>query len=440
MSEAGGNTMKIDRSRALFERASALMPGGVNSPVRAFRSVGGEPRFIARGEGPWIVDEDENRYVDYVLSWGPLLLGHAPRAVIDALARQIERGTSFGAPTEAETLLAEAIQRFVPSMEMMRLVSSGTEATMSAIRLARAATKRDRIIKFDGCYHGHGDSFLIRAGSGAATTGVPDSPGVPGALAELTLIAKWNDRESVDRLFAAHADIAAVIAEPVVGNYGVLPPRPGFLDALRAACDRSGALLIFDEVMTGFRVARGGAQERYAVRPDLTTLGKVIGGGLPAAAYGGRSDLMRMISPEGPVYQAGTLSGNPLAVAAGLATLRELSTHDEIFARCEETTARLGAGLLEAAGALRSDVCVNAVGSMFTLFFASAPVETTADLARASRARYSRFHAALLERGVYFPPSPFEAAFLSAAHGPAEIDATLDAAAHAFRAAAEVRV
>jgi len=430
---------KIPKSRALFERARALMPGGVNSPVRAFRSVGGEPRFIERGDGAWLVDVDGNRYVDYVLSWGPLLLGHAPPAVVSAVARQIASGTSFGAPTEGEVLLAEAIQRFVPSMEMVRLVCSGTEATMSAVRLARAATGRDAIVKFDGCYHGHGDSFLVRAGSGAATNGVPDSPGVPAALAALTLSAKWNDRESLDDVFRAHAnEIAAVIVEPVVGNYGVLPPRPGFLEALRAACDRSGALLIFDEVMTGFRAAPGGAQERYSIRPDLTTLGKVIGGGLPLAAYGGRRDLMRQISPDGPVYQAGTLSGNPLAVAAGLAMLRALEADRGIFERCAAATERLARGLAAAAGPLRGDVCVNAVGSMFTLFFAPAPIETTADLARASRERYARFHAALLEGGVYFPPSPFEAAFLSAAHGDTEIDATLAAAANAFAAAAEV--
>ncbi len=429
----------LARSRALFERARAIMPGGVSSPVRAFRSVGGEPRFIDRGEGAWLIDVDGNRYVDYVLSWGPLLLGHAEPSVVAAVARQLARGTSFGAPTEGEILLVEAIQRFFPSMEMVRLVCSGTEATMSAVRLARAATGRDAIVKFDGCYHGHGDSFLVRAGSGAATNGVPDSPGVPAALAALTLSAKWNDRESLDEVFRRHAnEIAAVIVEPVVGNYGVLPPRAGFLEALRSACDRSGALLIFDEVMTGFRVAPGGAQERYAIRPDLTTLGKVIGGGLPVAAYGGRRDLMRQISPDGPVYQAGTLSGNPLAVAAGLAMLRALDADREIFARCSAATARLASGLVDAAGALRDDVCVNAVGSMFTLFFAAAPIETTADLARASRERYARFHAALLDGGVYFPPSPFEAAFMSAAHGEAELDATLAAAANAFAAASEV--
>lgn len=429
----------IPKSRALFERARALMPGGVSSPVRAFRSVGGEPRFIERGEGAWLVDADGNRYVDYVLSWGPLLLGHAPPAVVAAVARQLAGGTSFGAPTEGEVLLVEAIQRFVPSMEMVRLVCSGTEATMSAVRLARAATGRDAIVKFDGCYHGHGDSFLVRAGSGAATHGVPDSPGVPSALAALTLGAKWNDRESLDEVFRRHGNaIAAVIVEPVVGNYGVLPPRPGFLEALRAACDRSGALLIFDEVMTGFRVAPGGAQERYAIRPDLTTLGKVIGGGLPLAAYGGRRDLMRQVSPDGPVYQAGTLAGNPLAVAAGLAMLRALEADRGIFARAAAATERLAGGLLDAAGPLRREVCVNVAGSMFTLFFAAAPIETTADLARASRERYARFHAALLDAGVYFPPSPFEAAFLSAAHGDAEIEATLAAAAAAFAAAAEV--
>ncbi len=428
----------VARSRALFERARALMPGGVNSPVRAFRAVGGEPRFIARGEGAFIEDVDGNRYVDYVLSWGPLLLGHAPPPVIAALSRRVLSGTTFGAPTEGETLLAEAIQRFVPSMEMIRLVSSGTEATMAAVRVARAATRRDRLVKFDGCYHGHADGFLIRAGSGAATLGIPDSPGVPAASAALTSVAVWNDLASIEALFAAHpGEIAAVILEPVVGNYGVLPPRPGFLEGVRAACDRHGALLLFDEVMTGFRVARGGAQERYGVRPDLTMLGKVIGGGLPVGAYGGRRDLMSLVAPEGPVYQAGTLSGNPLAVEAGLATLRALDDDPDLFARIERRTARLADGLREAAGRWRADVTVNAIGSMFTVFFARPPVETTADAARADRGRFARWHAALLDRGVYYPPSQFEAAFVSSAHGDREIDATIAAAAEAFRAAFE---
>src|SRR5262245_12396614 len=320
---AGGSRRPTARSEALFERARGVMPGGVSSPVRAFHAVGGLPRFVTAVEGAFLEDADGNRYIDYVLSWGPLLLGHSPAPVVSALARRLPRGTSYGAPTEGEVLLAEAIRRFVPSMEMVRFVSSGTEATMSAVRLARAATGRSRIVKFDGCYHGHADGFLIRAGSGAATLGVPDSPGVPEEVASLTLLATWNDIESVRSLFERRgSEIAAVILEPVVGNYGVLPPRDGFLEAIRAACDRAGALLIFDEVMTGFRVARGGAQERYRVRPDLTTLGKVIGGGLPVGAYGGRADLMRRVAPEGPVYQAGTLSGNPLAVEAGLATLR----------------------------------------------------------------------------------------------------------------------
>lgn len=429
----------IEKSRALFARAQGLLPGGVNSPVRAFRSVGGEPRFIARGDGAYLEDVDGNRYIDYVLSWGPLLLGHAHPRVVEALARRLPLGTSYGAPTEGEVLLAEAIRRFVPSIEMVRLVSSGTEATMAAVRLARAATGRERIVKFDGCYHGHGDGFLIRAGSGAATLGVPDSPGVPAAVAALTSVAQWNEIVSVEALFARHpGEIAAVILEPVVGNYGVLPPRAGFLEGLRAACDRAGALLVFDEVMTGFRVARGGAQERYRVRPDLTTLGKVIGGGLPVGAYGGRRDLMERIAPAGPVYQAGTLSGNPLAVEAGLATLRVLDEDPGAFERVERATARLAAGLREAAGRGASEVTVNAVGSMFTVFFAAPPVETTADTARASRARYARFHTALLARGVYFPPSPFEAAFLSTAHGDREIDATLAAAGEAFREALEV--
>jgi glutamate-1-semialdehyde 2,1-aminomutase len=434
-------TDRIDstaRSRALFERARAVMPGGVNSPVRAFGAVGGEPRFIARGEGACLIDVDGNRSIDYVLSWGPLLLGHGHPAVLAALERRLPLGTSYGAPTEGEVLLAEAIRRFVPSMEVVRLVSSGTEATMSAVRLARAATGRARIVKFDGCYHGHADGFLIRAGSGAATLGVPDSPGVPPEVAALTVVAPWNDLDAVSAILGRRGDeIAAVILEPVVGNHGVLPPAPGFLARVRAACDRAGALLVFDEVMTGFRVARGGAQERYGVRPDLTTLGKVIGGGLPLAAYGGRADLMRRIAPDGPVYQAGTLSGNPLAVDAGLAVLRALEEDPGIFARLEARTARLAEGLREAARPRDGEITVNAVGSMFTAFFAPPPVATTAEAARADRARYARFHAALLARGVYFPPSPFEAAFLSAAHGDAEIDATVSAAAEAFRAAFE---
>ncbi len=426
------------RSRALFERARTVMPGGVNSPVRAFGAVGGEPRFIARGEGACLVDVDGNRFIDYVLSWGPLLLGHAHPAVVRALERRLPLGTSYGAPTEGEVLLAEAIRRFVPSMEVVRLVSSGTEATMSAVRVARAATGRSRVVKFDGCYHGHADGFLIRAGSGAATLGVPDSPGVPAEVAALTLVAPWNDLDAVRAILERRGgEIAAVILEPVVGNHGVLPPRPGFLEGIRAACDRAGALLVFDEVMTGFRVARGGAQERYGVRPDLTTLGKVIGGGLPVGAYGGRADLMRRVAPDGPVYQAGTLSGNPLAVDAGLAALRVLEEDAGIFARLEERTARLADGLRDAAGARRGEVAVNAAGSMFTLFFAPPPVATTAAAARSDRARYARFHAALLARGVYFPPSQFEAAFLSTAHGDAEIDATVAAAAEAFHAAFE---
>ena len=430
--------MKTSRSKRLMKRARDVIPGGVNSPVRAFGSVGGQARFIRSASGPRIEDEDGNRYIDYVASWGAILVGHAHPVVLEAIRSAAARGTSYGAPTEAEIALAERVAQLVPSVEMLRLVSSGTEATMSAVRLARAATGRSRIVKFDGCYHGHADGFLIRAGSGAATLGVPDSPGVPEEVASLTLLATWNDIESVRGLFERRgSEVAAVILEPVVGNYGVLPPRDGFLEEIRAACDRAGALLIFDEVMTGFRVARGGAQERYRVRPDLTTLGKVIGGGLPVGAYGGRSDLMRRVAPEGPVYQAGTLSGNPLAVDAGLATLRVLEEDGGLFERVEGATSRLAAGLLEAAGARRGEVAVNAIGSMLTLFFAPPPVATVADAARADRGRFARFHAALLARGVYWPPSPFEAAFLSTAHGAAEIDATLSAAAAAFRDAFE---
>jgi glutamate-1-semialdehyde 2,1-aminomutase len=393
--------------------------------VRAFRGVGGEPFVVQRGEGPRLFDEDGHEYIDYVLSWGALALGHASPPVLDAIAETMQRGTSFGAPTGLEVELGELVRQRMPHVEMLRFVSSGTEATMSAIRLARAATRRDCILKFDGCYHGHGDAFLVRAGSGVATLGLPDSPGVPDALASLTLSAPFNDLSAVHDIVSVHgARIAAIIVEPIIGNAGFIAPEPAFLRGLRAVADETGALLIFDEVMTGFRIAPGGAAERIDVRADLTTLGKVIGGGLPAAAYGGRRDLMEMIAPSGPVYQAGTLSGNPLAMAAGLATLRMLTPplHQKIEAR----TARLVSGLREIAARLGVPFTADSAGSMFGFFVRAEPVRSFAD-ARASDVQlFRRFFHAALGRGIYFAPSPFEAGFVSAAHGDAEIDATLE--------------
>jgi glutamate-1-semialdehyde 2,1-aminomutase len=408
-----------------MRRARTLFPGGVNSPVRAFRGVEGEPFVVARGEGARIWDVDGNEYIDYVLSWGPLVLGHAPAVVLDALGRTMRDGTSFGIPTELEVLLGEAVRERMPHVEMMRFVSSGTEATMSAVRLARAVTGRDAILKFDGCYHGHADSFLVRAGSGVATLGLPNSPGVPDALAALTLTVGFNDLDAVRALSAARGEeIAAVIVEPVVGNAGLILPDPGFLDGLREITSAAGALLIFDEVMTGFRVAFGGAAARYGVMPDLTTLGKVIGGGLPVAAYGGRRELMESIAPAGPVYQAGTLSGNPLAMAGGLATLAALTP--ALQTAMEKRTARLTRGLAEVAMRRGVPMSVAHAGTMWGFFFRAEPVRSFADAKSADVARFRRFFHAALERGVYLAPSAFEAAFMSAAHGDAEIDLTLE--------------
>ncbi len=409
-------------SESLFEAAQRVIPGGVNSPVRAFKGVGGSPFFVARAEGAHIVDEDGRTYVDFLGSWGPLILGHAPPAVVEALAETARRGTSYGAPTAQEVEMAERITRAVPSMEMVRLVSSGTEAAMSAIRLARGATGRDLIIKFDGCYHGHADSLLVKAGSGGATFGVPDSSGVPAALAALTLALPFNDLEAVSRaLEARRGEVAAVLVEPVAGNMGVVPPAPGFLAGLRELCTRHGTLLIFDEVITGFRVAFGGAQALYAVRPDLTCLGKIIGGGLPVGAYGGPRDLMSKVAPLGPVYQAGTLSGNPLAVAAGLATLRALE--DPVaYDRLERLGARFARGINEAAAAAGIPITVNRVGSMLTAFFSEGPVTDYTSAKRADTARYARFFHGMLEGGVFLAPSQFEAAFVSLAHSEQDLD------------------
>ncbi len=427
----------MSRSAELFERAKDVLPGGVNSPVRAFRAVGGTPFFVARAAGCRLTDADGKTYVDYVCSWGPLILGHAPPAVLDAVRRAAERGWTYGAPCEAEVELAEAVRRRMPALEVMRFVNSGTEATMAAVRLARAATGRELILKFAGCYHGHADGFLVQAGSGVATLGLPDSPGVPAALAALTLTAPFNDVAAVEALFQRHGDrIAAVIVEPFVGNAGFIPPTPEFHPALRALCDRSGALLIFDEVMTGFRVAAGGAQERLGIRPDLTTLGKIIGGGFPVGAYGGRADLMRRVAPEGPVYQAGTLSGNPVAMAAGLATLRE-TAGPAFYDTLERRTARLVTGIGDAVRRRGIPATLGHAGSMWGVYFAPGPVRNYADAQRADRALFARWHRAALARGVFLPPSAFEAAFVSSAHTDADIDFTiaqLDAALDEARA------
>jgi glutamate-1-semialdehyde 2,1-aminomutase len=422
------------KSEALFQRAQDVIPGGVNSPVRAFRAVGGNPLFISQGQGSHIFDVDGNEYIDYVGSWGPLLLGHRHPEVIGALEGALQIGTSFGAPTAREIDLADAIRDAVPSMQMVRLVNSGTEATMSAIRLARAFTGRDLIVKFDGCYHGHVDSLLVQAGSGVATLGIADTRGVPQSFCDTTVSLPYNSAEAVEHAFAAHrGKIAAVIVEPVAGNMGCVPPAPGFLEALRETTRREDALLIFDEVMTGFRVAFGGAQGLYGVDPDLTTLGKVIGGGLPVGAYGGRKDIMQLIAPAGPVYQAGTLSGNPLAVAAGLAMLRYLKAHPEVYPQLESRAADLCASA-------PPGITVNRVGSMFTMFFTGQPVTDYASAKRSDAARFGRFFRAMLERGVYLAPSQFEAAFVSAAHTEDDIRRTIAAAGEAFALETDVNL
>ena len=418
--------MTRDRSESLFAQAVGLMPGGVSSPVRAFRAVGGDPLFIERGEGAYLVDVDGNRYVDYVLSWGPLILGHAHPRVVAALEEAVRRGTSYGTPSPLELELATLVREAMPSLELVRFVSSGTEATMSALRLARAFTGREKIVKFTGCYHGHADFLLVRAGSGVATLGLPDSPGVtPGAVAD-TLTAELNDLGSVEALFAEH-EIAAVIVEPVAGNMGLVPPAPGFLERLRSLTAEHGALLVFDEVMTGFRVHPGGAQALYGVTPDLTTLGKVIGGGLPVGAYGGRHEIMELVAPAGPVYQAGTLSGNPLAMTAGIETLRVLA-EPGVWDGLERAGERLLSGL----ASLGAPVQLARVGTMFGLFFADSPVTSWSEAEQSDTGRFAHFHRAMLDRGVYLAPSQFEAGFVSTAHGDAAIDATIEAARGAF--------
>ncbi len=413
--------MEIAKSEALFARALRAIPGGVNSPVRAFRSVGGVPRFIARGEGSRLIDVDGNEYIDYVCSWGPLILGHRPAPVIDALREVLEIGTSFGAPTEREIELAEEITSAVPSMEQVRLVNSGTEATMSALRVARGFTGRDLTIKFEGCYHGHVDSLLVKAGSGMATLGIADTQGVPAAFAATTIALPFNSIDAVEQAFREHGDrIAAVIVEPVVGNMGCVPPVTGFLATLRDLTERYGAVLIFDEVMTGFRLSLGGAQARFGIVPDMTTVGKIVGGGLPLAAYGGRADIMSKVAPVGPIYQAGTLSGNPMAVAAGLAMVRYLKAHPEVYETIEQRTAQLTAN--PPAG-----VTVNRVGSMFTFFLTERPVTDWESAKVANTGRFGKLFHWMLERGVYLAPSQFEAGFVSAAHSENDIAHTVTA-------------
>jgi glutamate-1-semialdehyde 2,1-aminomutase len=424
----------VTQSEVLFERALRLIPGGVSSPVRAFKAVGGTPLFIRKAEGARMWDADGRGYIDYVGSWGPMIHGHAWQPVVDVIAETARRGTSFGAPCALEVELAERVVRMVPSIEKVRFVSSGTEATMSALRLARGFTGRRKILKFDGCYHGHADSLLVAAGSGVATLGIPGSAGVPEGTVADTLVAPYNDLAAVERVIAAHgADLAAVIVEPVAGNMGCVAPRDGYLAGLRDLTRKAGALLIFDEVMTGFRLALGGAQAIFGGKPDLTCLGKIIGGGLPVGAYGGRAEVMDHIAPDGPVYQAGTLSGNPLAMAAGCVTLDALS-RPAAYEKLEAASARLHAGLMEATSSSDVKVTINRVGSMFTVFFTPGPVTDYASAKTCDTTLYARFFHALLERGVYWPPAQFEAAFVSLAHGARDIDDTVSAVRDAFRA------
>jgi glutamate-1-semialdehyde 2,1-aminomutase len=429
------STMNTSTSDALFGRAKNVIPGGVNSPVRAFASVGRNPLFIRKAAGAYLTDVDGNTFIDYVGSWGPMILGHAHPRVVEAVRKAALDGTSYGAPTELEIRMAELIIGIVPSIQMVRMVNSGTEATMSAIRLARAFTGRDKIIKFEGCYHGHGDAFLIKAGSGAMTLGVPDSPGVPSGVAAGTLTAGFNDLASVQALVDANrGGVAAVIVEPVVGNMGCVPPKAGFLEGLRALCTKEGILLIFDEVMTGFRVARGGAQDLYSITPDLTTLGKIIGGGLPVGAYGGRKDIMSMVAPAGPMYQAGTLSGNPLAMTAGFETLSIIGEDPGFYTKLEAKSARLAAGMQKVIDDGGYALVQNRVGAMFTTFFTKGPVTDYTTAAIADRAKFGGFFRGMLERGINLAPSQFEAGFMSIAHSDEDIDRTIRAAREALAA------
>jgi glutamate-1-semialdehyde 2,1-aminomutase len=420
--------LKTTKSDKLFTAAQRLLPGGVNSPVRAFQAVQRTPLFIRRASGAYLWDEDNNRFIDYVGSWGPMILGHAHPAILRSIRQALRSGTSFGAPTELEVRMAELITTLMPSIEMVRMVNSGTEATMSAIRLARAYTGREKIIKFEGCYHGHGDSFLIRAGSGAMTLGVPDSPGVPDSIARETLTATYNDLSSVHALLQQHrGTVAAMIVEPVVGNMGCVPPQPGFLQGLRELCTNEKIVLIFDEVMTGFRVALGGAQELYGITPDLTTLGKIIGGGLPVGAYGGKREIMQLVAPAGPMYQAGTLSGNPLAMAAGYTMLRLLSKNRAVYKQIEQRGKDLEEGIRDNLHKLGLKLTLNRVGSMFTLFFTSELVFDYHTAKRSDTQRFAAYFRAMLNHGIYLPPSQFEAAFLSAAHTAQDIEKTIRA-------------
>jgi glutamate-1-semialdehyde 2,1-aminomutase len=425
--------MKIDKSISLFQKAQTLFPGGVNSPVRAFRAVGGQPLFIDHGEGPYLYDVDGNRYIDYVLSWGPLITGHAHPKIVKAIQEAAIKGTSYGAPSPLEIELAKRIMDFMPGIEMIRFVNSGTEATMSALRLARAYTKRDKIIKFDGCYHGHADMLLVQAGSGVVTLGLPDSPGVPATTVANTLVANFNDLDSVEMLLKNNpGQIAAIIVEPVAGNMGVVPPQPGFLEGLRSITEREGSLLIFDEVMTGFRVHKGGAQALYGIKPDLTTLGKVIGGGLPVGAYGGKKEIMQLVAPLGPMYQAGTLSGNPLAMSAGIAAL-DLIRGDDCWEEMEQAAGRLEAGISSAAKKAGIPIQQTRVGTMFTTFFSETRPVDWNTVKVADKTRFGKFFQKMLENGVYLAPSQFEAGFLSILHDEKIIEATIEAANEAFR-------
>jgi glutamate-1-semialdehyde 2,1-aminomutase len=424
---------KVEQSRKLQRRAEQMIPGGVNSPVRAFRAVGGDPPFIVRGLGSHLWDADGNEYIDYIGSWGPQILGHAAPAVIEAVIAAARSGTSFGASTPSEADLAELVLSAFPRMQKVRFVSSGTEATMSAIRLARAYTKRKFIVKFEGCYHGHADSLLVKAGSGVATLGIPGSAGVPEEFTRFTLALPFNDTDALEQAFKKFkSQIACVIIEPVVGNMGCVPPARGYLEAVRTLTSSNGSVLIFDEVMTGFRLAFGGAQERYAIQPDLTTMGKIIGGGLPVGAYGGPSEIMDLVAPLGPMYQAGTLSGNPLAMAAGCATLRYLRDHREIYARLDKLSGELVAGVAAAAKDAGLAITYNRMGSMFTWFFTKGPVTDWESASKSDTEAFGRFFRALLDNGIYLPPSQFEAAFLSAAHTEEDIQKTIAAAKQAF--------